>query len=320
LDKIDQNIKASAQSRKGEYESTNNQLKILNSKDNVYTSISLKDLEEAQHNVTHAMEVRRGNYNKELERHRYNDQLCQKFAGLVEPLSKFITDGKDAITTSKSGLEDQLKLVTSKLGSFSNDGKVLDQIRDIAKQIQQREITHNEHTSLTVKDAEVLWDQYKLFLQNKEEQIKIEIDLARLRGLTQEDLNEIQDNFRQFDKDENNYLETNELKTCLFSLGEEKSKAQIEELVVKYGDGKKLMYDQFFELMVQVLGDSDTLDEVINGFKLINRIPDGKAPVATPPKLLKLMEQEFVDYIMEHGPKLEDGIDFVAWSQWIFSR
>jgi len=115
-------------------------------------------------------------------------------------------------------------------------------------------------------------------------------------------------------------LETGELKTLLYSLGEERSKAQIEEFVQKFGDGKKLLYQQFFELMVQLLGDSDTLDEVILGFRLINKTPEGQPPVASPVKLSKVMEDQFVHYIIETGHTLGDGIDFVQWTQQIFSR
>jgi len=123
-----------------------------------------------------------------------------------------------------------------------------------------------------------------------------------------------------FDKNNNGYLETSELKTCLYSLGEERSKAQIEDLVNKFGDGKKLLYPQFFELMVQVLGDSDTLDEVILGFRLINKLPEEQPPVASPAKLSKVMEDQYIQYIMETGQTLEDGVDFVQWTQQIFSR
>jgi len=72
--------------------------------------------------------------------------------------------------------------------------------------------------------------------------------------------------------------------------------------------------------MVQLLGDSDTLDEVILGFRLINKTPEGQPPVASPVKLSKVMEDQFVHYIIETGHTLGDGIDFVQWTQQIFSR
>jgi len=83
---------------------------------------------------------------------------------------------------------------------------------------------------------------------------------------------------------------------------------------------KKLSHEQFFELMVQVLGDSDTLDEVISGFRLINKTVESAPPVATIHHLSQVMEDQFVQYIMETGTPCDDGIDYVNWSQEIFSR
>jgi len=320
LDRIDAEIENEANSKKEEYEDTRRQMDEYKIKDNVYTNITMNDLGKAQSQVKDAVASRRKRYNAELERQRYNDQLCQKFAQLVEPFTKFISNGKDAITTAKGNLEEQLQLVLNKLETRVQDGEVLNDIKNLSAEIEERKITYNEHTSLTLKDTEVQWDQYKLFLENKEKQIRDEIELERLRGLTPEDLKEIEDNFKLFDKDGNGFLETSELKTLLYSLGEERSKAQIEEFVTKFGDGKKLLYQQFFELMVQILGDSDTLDEVILGFRLINRVPDENPPVATAQKLSKVMEDQYVEYIMNTGQPLEDGIDFVQWTQDIFSR
>jgi len=288
--------------------------------DNQYTNDSMHTLEGLQGSIHQALTSMRSRFDIELERQRYKDRLCQQFASLADPLSKFIIETKEAITTSSGNLEEQLSLVLNKLSTIDDDGKVLSQIKEVENHMHERNITHNEHTALTLKDIEVQWDQYKTFLQNKEQQIKEEIENAKLRGLTQEDLKEIEDNFRSFDKNRNNFLELNELKACLYSLGEERSKTQIEDLVHRFGDGTKLFYEQFFELMVQVLGDSDTLDEVISGFRLINKTVENSPPVATVQKLGMVMEDPFVHYIMEKGTPLEDGIDYVNWSEVIFSR
>jgi len=320
LDQIDSHVQHEANTKKDEYDDTRRQMDDFKIKDNVYTTISMDDLKKLQAQITECLSQRRKRYNTELERQRFNDQLCQKYASYAEPLSKFIIDVKESITTHKGNLQEQLELVIIKLETRDLDGEVIGDIIKLAAQIEERKITHNEHTSLTVKDIEVLWEQYKLFLENKLKQIKDEIELEKLRGLTPEDLKEIEDNFGLFDKNKNGFLEKSELKTCLYSLGEERSKANIEELINKYGDGKKLLYQQFFELMVQVLGDGDTKDEVISGFRLINRLPDDQPPVASPEKLGKVMENEFISYIMETGETLGDGVDFVQWTEQIFSR
>jgi len=239
LDKLDSQIQHDANTKREEYEDTNRNMNEYNIRDNVYTTITMDDLNRSQISITDALGNRRKRYQTELERQRFDDQLCQKFASLVDPLSKFIVDGKEAITSAKGNLEEQLQLITHKLSTREEDGHVLGDINKLYAQIEGRNITHNEHTSLTVKDIEVQWEQYKIFLENKEKQIKDEIELERLRGLTPEDLKEIEDNFKQFDKNHNGFLETGELKTLLYSLGEERSKAQIEEFVQKFGDGKK---------------------------------------------------------------------------------
>jgi len=133
-------------------------------------------------------------------------------------------------------------------------------------------------------------------------------------------LKEIEDNFRTFDKNKNDYLETNELKACLYSLGEEKTKGQIEEMIKTYGDGHKLQYQQFFELMVKVFGDLDTKDEIVYGFRLINRLPENHPPVANREKLAILLEDNYLDYIFLHAPPLQDGVDYSHWTDWMFSR
>jgi len=235
----DNGYKAEGNKKRSEYTETANALKGYHVTDNVYTEHSLQDLEDAHANVEHHLDERRKRFDAELEVQKYNDNLCSKFAQQVDPLSDFVQKTKDSVATTNASLEDQEKLVESKLKSRDSDGASLSTIKKLAHEIDERKITHNEHTSLTLKDIEVQWEQYKSFLDNKIKQIKEEIELAKLRGLTPEDLKEIEDNFRTFDKNADNVLEFSELKACLYSLGEEKTKSQIEDLVKTYGDGKK---------------------------------------------------------------------------------
>lgn len=52
-----------------------------------------------------------------------------------------------------------------------------------------------------------------------------------MRGLTQEQFDEIEAQFNQFDKDKTNTLTTNEMRSCLYSLGEEKRKDEVKEII-----------------------------------------------------------------------------------------
>jgi len=320
LDREDGIINSNGKLYTSQYEDTDKELKSYNVTDNVYTSYSTSDLAKARLNVESALGKRRERYEATLATERYNDQLCQKFAGLIVPLSQFINSGKDTITTSTASLEEQLDYINKKLASREEDGKQLAPIKEVYKEMTDRKITHNEHTSLTVKDIEVQWDQYKSFLENKKKQIEEEIENAKLRGLTPSDLRDIEDNFNAYDKNHNGILEMNELKACLYSLGEEKSKSQVEEILKTFGDGKQLNYNQFKEMMIRVLGDADTKEEVLFGFRLINRLPETGPTVAVREKLSQVMTPEDIEYIFRTAPAQGDGVNYASWTEDIFSR
>jgi len=320
LQRIDHDINHHGNDKKEKYEQTMAEHRNFNITDNIYTTYTTRDLEEARSKVDAAVAHRRSKFDEELERQRYNDGLCRKFTSLVDPFVHFITSGKDAITSSNAELEEQLQFVDKRLQTLTEDGKVIDPIKTVSAEMLERNITHNEHTSLTLKDILVQWDQYILFLQNKKKQIEEEIELARLRGLTEENFIEIEDNFRTYDKNNNGYLEFKELKACLYSLGEEKSRSDVEDMLRIYGDGNKLQYQEFLELMIRFLGDADTKDEVLFGFRLINRIPEASAPIAEREKLLNVMKDEFVDYIFDTAPHAGNGVDYAAWTEDVFSR
>jgi len=157
-------------------------------------------------------------------------------------------------------------------------------------------------------------------LRIKKKQIEEEIENAKLRGLSPSDLRDIEDNFNTYDKNHNGILEVNELKACLYSLGEEKSKSQVEEILRTFGDGRQLNYAQFKEMMIRVLGDADTKEEVLNGFRLINKLPETARPVAVREKLSQVMKPDDIEYIFRTAPPEGDGVDYSRWTEDIFSR
>lgn len=91
------------------------------------------------------------------------------------------------------------------------------------------------HTTLTLKDIEVQWEQYQAFLKKKQQMLIEEIEHAKLRGLTPQQLKEIEENFKKFDKDNSNTIDRHELKACLYSLGEERSASEVTKIMAQYG-------------------------------------------------------------------------------------
>jgi len=143
-----------------------------------------------------------------------------------------------------------------------------------------------------------------------------EIEHQRLRGVTPEQYQEIEENFKQFDKDHDGYISRRELKGCMYSLGEEKGRNEITEILKSHGDGNRLSYDQFKEFMIHLLGDADTKEEIVDSFRLVNR---GNT-IATEDKLAAVMEDDGIKYFITTAPAVDGGYNYNAWTEDVFSR
>jgi len=220
---------------------------------------------------------------------------------------------KNSISHSQDELEQQLAFVSERLASVDSDGAALSEINALQAQIDEAAITNNRHTNNTAKDIVAQWEQWSVFLERKKKMLEEEIEQKKLRGITAAELEEIEQNFAQFAKEGS--LDRRGLKGCMYSLGEELPSSKIQELMGEFGSGNAMNYDQFKELMIKMLGDSDTQEEITNGFRLINR-----GDVATEERMDMVMEEEDVAYIKETAPAVEGGWDYQAWAADVFSR
>eukprot|EP01102_Stenamoeba_stenopodia_P022908 TRINITY_DN971_c0_g1_i1.p1 TRINITY_DN971_c0_g1~~TRINITY_DN971_c0_g1_i1.p1 ORF type:complete len:974 (+),score=372.77 TRINITY_DN971_c0_g1_i1:168-3089(+) len=316
LAKSDEDINNESQRKIQLYTETQNSLTSYNVTDNVYSSITLADLSKEQQNLANGLAQRKALYDKELARQRANDALCKKFAELADPLSKFITEQKDKIAKSQATLEEQLNFVQSAIDNLGSHGASLQAINATYQQIEEAGITNNKYTILTAKDVEVQWEQYTIFLNKKKAMLEEEIQNEKLRGITPEQLKEIEQNFQQFDKDNSGVFDAKKLKAVLYSLGEEKGASEIEQILKTHGQGTTINYEGFKDFMIHLYGDADTKEEIQAGFKLINRGQD----VATDERIELVMSEHDVAYFKSTAPKVDGGYSYNAWIDDVYSR
>jgi hypothetical protein len=286
--------------------------------ENVYTTLDLPQLAAMADQIVSSHTSRRSAYESELSRHRANDALCQKFAQLVDPFAAKVEADKDSITSNTGSLEEQLALVQSKQGENDSMKASVAEIAKVQAELDAAEVQNNPHTHYTAKDTTLLLQQYEAFLERKSEQLQEEIKHKALRGLTAEQHEEIEVQFKTFDKDSSGMLSKSEFKSCLYSLGEDKTSSQIAEVMEKYGSVLEgIAHKGFKEFMIEQLGDTDTSEEILNGFELINK----GGPFALVERLQYTnLRQPEVDYILETAPKVEAGYDYKAWTADVFAR
>jgi Ca2+-binding EF-hand superfamily protein len=314
VQKFEGEVRQAGQQKHAGAKALDQQMTGLGVKENVYTKLSLADLAHSDQQFEAALASHNERYQKELAHQRHIDQLCREFAAIADPFSKWINDTKDKIATASADLPTQLEFVNERLAQRASEDRTA-AATAIQDQLDKEGVTNNRHTPLTGKDVAAAWEQYNVFLERKKKTLEDTIEQQKLRGLTAEQFAEIQSNFEQFDTDKNGSIDARELKAALYSLGEEKTQAQIKEIMAEFGKSDIIEYSGFREFMIRLLGDADTKDEVVSGFKLISR-----GEVGDFTRLSDVLAESYVEYIRETAPKSGDGFDFITWTDDVYSR
>lgn len=318
LDAENSQVGEKSSSNKSEWEGFVSEMGELGVTDNQYTTITSADLDSSLASLNDAIAKRNEAYETELARQRANDALCKSFADKATPFSEAVASKKKEVTESDAKLEDQLTRVDALIGEAAADNKaVIEELSGINAKMEEAGITTNTHTPLTFKDCSVMGDMYASFLDRKKKQLEEEIEHANLRGLTREQYAEIEAQFKEFDSDSSGSLDKFEFRAALFSLNEDRPQKEVAELMSKYGSVETGIPESgFTEFMISVLGDTDTKDEIVGGFKLINH----EGEVATTEYLGDILDDETRDYITSTAPAVDGGFDYVAWTDDVFSR
>lgn len=178
---------------------------------------------------------------------------------------------------------------------------------------------------LTCDEGDVTsqWNQYQVLLKKKKELLEQQIEEKKKSGLTDEQLAEIHDNFVYFDKNKSGYLDRKELRAALTSLGEESSKAAVDQVIKTYdkdGDGK-IVFDEFKHFMFTKLGDTNSIDEIKTSFNYITIDRDfitGEQMEAVVNEVS--FRTKHVEYLKKEMKQAKGGYDWPKWAQEVFDR
>jgi len=269
----------------------------------------------SQDTMAAAVAERKANYDAELARQRRDDKLCKEFAGFADPFCKTIQDNKHVVDAVREDLKSGVASINKYMSEKPQLDSTLPKLQDLQKQMDGFGILYNRYTLVNAVDAAGQHEMYSVFMPSKLKSFSDEIDYRELRGVTREQYLEMERQFAAFDKDGSKKLCAREFKACLYSMGEERGKKQIVEIMTRFGSGTGkdmcMTYDQYKEWMIIQLGDSDTLDEVQTGFQLINR---GKQE-ADDELMAVVLENNDIAYI-----KSTHANDYKGWTAAVFAR
>jgi Ca2+-binding EF-hand superfamily protein len=299
--------------KKAEYENIWAQMQKIGVKENAYSQETPECLAGHWNTLQAALTQRNEAYYQELDRQTRNDHLCKEFADLVNSFSQWLSQEKNAVSKSTAPKEEQLSKIEALMNDKEKQAAKIGPTRAAEAKLEEAGIEQNRHTSLSAKDVEIQYDGFNLLLGRKSEMLKELIELSKLRGVSAEEWDEFNKNFGKFDKSGDGRLDSKEFKALMYSVGEELNKAQTADIFSQYAQDDKISRDGYLELMVKLAGDSDTKENVLDGFKLLSNGKD----VCDRDELARVMNPEAIEFIYATLPGDQN---YAGWVEEVFSR
>jgi Ca2+-binding EF-hand superfamily protein len=285
--------------------------------ENPLAELTIDELNSRFADVEAALNARKSGLEAEAERQARNDELARKFAQEAQEVSDMI-DGKLAQLQALAGsVEAQLE----GLNAISLDQTPVDNLFATDSQVHDAEIRYNRHTALTAEAIGAKWTALNDSVTEKRKLLESELSAQTHGELPAEQLAEIQECFRKFDKDSTGGLARHEFKACLSALGEDISEAALDALWDgNHNANNEIEMEAFTNFVVSRLKDTDSEQQIVESFRALA----GDRPFITESELkVAFREPAELEYILANMPPaagVEGGYDYVAYTKSIFSR
>lgn len=316
LDEEDAKKETDAKTRRDEAAQTLDASAKMGVESNPYTDQKVESLDESVALLKKAVAARNERYAAELARVTANDALCKEFGVIANPLMEAVDKNRVAVTAGAASLEEEQKLLESLIAAKLGEAEVKS-VLEVQAKMDAANIAANKHSKFTSTDVTSQVEQYTDLLASKLEQVQERIKAEASRGITAEQLAEIDSQFSQFDKNGSKTLDKGEFKACLYSLGEERPTSEVKAILAEKGDGKEIPYEGFKAFMLELLGDTETKEEILEGFKLLAV----DEPVVTEEQLSEVFpDLADVEYLKKETPKDGEKLKYPEWTEAVFAR
>jgi len=196
---------------------------------------------------------------------------------------------------------------------------LLAKVENFHTQLEAAGVSNNPHTDLTFAVLRLEFEQLLKATSAKEALLQKEILKKKNSSVSAEQLAEFREVFEHFDKDKSGVLRRLEFKSCLQSLGENPSDAEVDSLIAQIGSDGTVNFEAFTELMVKRSSDSDTRDQILEAFKTLA----GDKQFITQDDLKRALPAEKVEYLVKNMPLYKETagqFDYTAWANLSFGK
>ncbi|CEI86829.1 Putative Actinin-like protein [Rhizopus microsporus] len=178
----------------------------------------------------------------------------------------------------------------------------------------------NDYTVYSFEDLRFGLDLVKEAVQKKSAFIQNQIISRNMTNLTPAQLEEFEQTFRYFDKDNTNTLSVSEFKYALSSLGIVYDNDKLENIFYTItNDNDFATFEQFIRFMVSVTEDKSTPDQIRESFRTMA----GDKPYVTELDLkMSQIPMKMIDYLKRTMPNSKDnakGYDYELYIEQMFN-
>jgi len=274
-------------------------------KNNMYSQFTLHQVTERWGRLHQEVEDKKAAIEKEVERQSFNESLCKEFASKAKACLQWCNEQKEEVSKVSGTIQQQLDTLRAKVTYIANNKSSVEEVTDLARKIDEANITHNTHTDVTIETVALTFENLGEFISKQMGLLEAELLKQSGSKVSAEQLEEFKQTFKQFDKDSNGTLEKHEFKACLSALGHFSTDQQVETLVKNIGKKQPgtILFEEFVEYMISKTEDSDTPASINNAFKTIASDRD----TVSEDELKRFMDADTVEYLKKHMPQDANG-------------
>ncbi|XP_048586984.1 spectrin alpha chain, non-erythrocytic 1 isoform X2 [Nematostella vectensis] len=278
---------------------------------NPYTWFTMEALEDTWENLQKIIEEREEDLAKEAQRQEYNDRLRQEFAQHANAFHSWLTETRAIMVEGQGDLEDQLAEIKRKDTEIADCKADLEVIEGLGAQMEEALILDNRYTEHSTVDLAQQWDQLDQLAMRMKHNLEQQIQARKTTGVSEETLKEFTIMFKHFDKDKTGYLDHQEFKSCLRSLGydlpvveEGETDPEFETILSRVdpnGDGVVSMGEYMAFMISRETENVGSSQEVENAFKALTE--GGKRKFVTESDLYQSLTKRFnlsISYSFSH--------------------
>eukprot|EP00049_Salpingoeca_infusionum_P019358 m.361515 g.361515 ORF g.361515 m.361515 type:complete len:2425 (-) comp19658_c0_seq1:287-7561(-) len=315
LHRAHQQFMLSLEAARGDFQelvTLNKRIATFTDANNPYTWFTIDTLQESWGNLEQVIGDREADLKVELQRQEENEKLRLEFAAAAKSFSSWLSDTRRLLTESTDTLEAQLELTRRKHEEIKARKANLKDIEELGARMEDKLILDNKHTEHTTVGLAQQWDQLEQLGMRMQHNLEQQIQEKNDKGVSQEQLKEFRDTFNYFDGDQSGYLDHQEFKSCLRSLGyvfavvDEGVKDPEFEALLSTIDASRdgaVSQAEFMSFMIsRETANVESSSEVVSAFKSAA----SEKPYVTREDLIKVLSEPEVEYCLRNMPQYHD--------------